>query len=381
MPNRAVPRKGWGLKGSGWSCETPSMAPVTSHGTRCEEHAGRLTRVIDRNGAVHATLTWRGDHLEALEVPGAIVRGAVIVDALFGRAQAIERPPGGLPLAPRLATTLSAIDWARPTEIPAIAAPARIPAGAAAPIMNVLALLAARAGIPALRYAGPYPTHALWRTLLRSFRTGGTADQFTADALDRAARIARDPIALDVHPDPHERIAIEHGHVELRRGIERVVIYGVAYVPEGSPARLVTDGSELRAEVWVGDDLLAHVATFAADGTVLAGPYSLRPYASGVIGRAFPPALRSALADLVADAVPAPLAAAAHTMMASRPIRWADLGARIAAHDHRGFAVHAALWDRIAPLGLARLALAMTEALAPIVAGEVTIEAAAVMST
>jgi hypothetical protein len=34
--------------------------------------------------------------------------------------------------------------------------------------------------------------------------------------------------------------------------------------------------------------------------------------------------------------------------------------------------VHAALWDRIAPLGLGRLALALAEALAPVIAAEVT---------
>ncbi len=351
------------------------------YGTRYEDHAGRLTRVIDRHGGVHATLTWRDDQLETLEVPGAIVRGAVIDDALLDRAHAIERGPGGLVLAPRLATTLSALDWARPTEIPAIAAPARIPAGSAAPIMNVIALLAARAGIVALRYAGPYPTHALWRTLLRSFRTAGTEDQLTANALDRATRIARDPIALDFLPAPHERIAIEYGHLELREGIERVVIHGVAYVRDGSPARLVADGTDLHAEIWFGDDVLSRVATFGGDGSVVDGPHSLRPYSSGVIGRAFPPALRSALAELVAEAVTDPLAAAARAMVTTRPIRWADLGARAAAHDHRGFAVHAAVWDRIAPLGLARLALALAESLAPVVAAEVTAEAAAVMST
>ena len=353
---------------------------MSQYGTRYQEHAGRLTRVLDRNGGVHATLTWRDDQLESLEVPGAIVRGAVIDDALFGHAHAIERAPGGLVLAPRLATTLSVLDWARPTEIPAIAAPARIPAGAAAPIMNAIALLAARAGISALRYAGPYPTHALWRTLVRSFRSAGTEDELTAAALDRATRIARDPIAIDFLPAPHERIAIDHGHLELRAGLERAVMHGVAYVPDGSPARLVVDGSDVRAEIWFADEVLSEVATFGADGTVLDGPRSLRPYASGVIGRAFPPALRGALAELVADAVPEPLAAAARAMVTKRPIRWADLGARAATHDHRGFAVHAAVWDRIAPLGLARLALALAEALGPVVAAEVTAEAAAVMS-
>jgi hypothetical protein len=340
------------------------------------ERYTRLTRVIDRTGSVHATLRWREDALDSLEVPGAIVRGAVIEDPLLGRAHAIERAPGGqLALAPRLATTMSVIDWARPTEIPAIAAPVRIPAGAAAPIMNTIALLAERAGIPALRYAGPYPTEALWRSLLRSFRTMGTEEEFTAEVLQRAARIARDPIPILFVPAPHERIAFEHGHLELRDGIERVVIHGVVYVPDGSPARLVLSDDEVRAEVWFGDALYARVATFAPDGSLLDGPHVLRACGSDVIGRAFPPALRTALADLVADAVAPALAAAARTVVAGRPIRWADLGARAAAHDARGLAVHAVLWDRLAPQGLARLALALAEALAPVVAATVVSEA------
>lgn len=357
---------------------------MTSYGTRYEDHEGLLTRVLDRTGCVHATLTWRGSQLESLEVPGAIVRGAVITDPLLGPAHAIDHastidprdpiaPPRGSP--PRRATTLSAIEWARPTQIPAIAAPARIPAGAAAPIMNAIALLAERAGVPALRYAGPYPTHALWRSLLRSFRTAATEEQFTADALGRAALVARDEIEIDFVPAPHERIVIPHGHIELRDGVERAVIHGVAYVPDGSPARLVASGGERRAEIWFGDELWAHVATLAADGSVVDGPQPIRAYASDVIGRAFPPALRAALAELVADAVAPPLAADARAVVTARPIRWADLGARAAAHDDDGFAVHAALWDHVAPLGLARLALALAEALAPIAAAVIVTEA------
>lgn len=357
---------------------------MTSYGTRYEERAGLLTRVLDRTGCVHATLDWRGKHLATLAVPGAIVRGEVIEDPLLGPAHAIDHastidprdpmsPHHGSP--PQRATTLSAIDWARPKQIPSIAAPARIPAGAAAPIMNAIALLAARAGIPALRYAGPYPTHALWRTLLRSFRTTAAEEQFTTDMLGRAARVARDAIAIDFVPAPHERIAVDRGHVELRDGIERVVLHGISYVRDGSPARLVSDGSEQRAEIWFGDEIYAHVATLAADGAVVEGPHSLRPYASDVIGRAFPPALRTALAELVADAVPDPVSPAARAIVTARTIRWADLGARAAAYDGAGFAVHAALWDRIAPLGLARLAVALAEALAPVVAAAITAEA------
>jgi hypothetical protein len=120
------------------------------------------------------------------------------------------------------------------------------------------------------------------------------------------------------------------------------------------------------------------VATLAADGSVSDGPHPVPACTSPVIGRAFPDALRDALAELVAEAVPAPLAADARALCASAGLVWADLGARAAAEHPGGFAVHAALWDRIAPLGLARLALALAEALAPVVAAAVVRRAAQV---
>jgi len=133
-----------------------------------------------------------------------------------------------------------------------------------------------------------------------------------------------------------------------------------------------------QAEVWFGDACYARIATLAADGSVVDGPHPIPACASPVIGRAFPAALRDALAELVADAVPAPLAADARALCAAAGVAWADLGARAAAERPGGFAVHAALWDRIAPLGLARLALALAESLAPVVAAAVVRRAAAI---
>lgn len=336
---------------------------MTAYGTRHEEAGGRLVRVVDRTGAVHAELTWREDTLLTLAVPGAIVRGEVIDDPLLGAAHAIDH--AGTP--PRRATTMSAIDWARPAQIPALAAPAALPPGAGATLMNTLAVLAHRAGVPALHYAGPYPTPALWTSLCRSFRTSATEAEFTRDALARAARVARDPIPIELVPAPHERLAIAGGHVELRDGVERVVLDGIGYVRDGSPARLVDGAPGVRAEVWFGDAPWAHVASLGADGALLAGPHALPPCTSDVVGKAFPPALTAAIAELVAEVVPAPLAGDARALVAAGAIRWADLGARAAGADAGGFTVHAALWDRIAPHGMARLALALTEALAPVV--------------
>ncbi|HEY4240320.1 MAG TPA: hypothetical protein VGM88_10905 [Kofleriaceae bacterium] len=258
---------------------------------------------------------------------------------------------------------MTAIDWDHPTEIPVVAEPAKLPPGAGSAIMNELARRALAAGVPSLRYAGPYPTSALWATLLRSFRTSGTEADFTRDALARALRVARDPIPIDFAPAPHERRAFARGHAELRDGLERVVIDGASFTPDGSPGRLV----QRAAEIWFGDRCYARVGTFGSDGAPL-GDIQIPASTSRVLGQVFPDALREALAGLVAETVAAPLADAARAAVASRTIAWADLGARAARVTPDGFTVHAAIWDALAPQGLPRVALALAEALGPVVA-------------
>jgi hypothetical protein len=350
------------------------------HGTIYEDRGGRLIRIIDRTSAVHAELEWStaSEQLVRLVVANAVVHGNVITHPLLGAAHSVG------------ATAMTALTWARPTEIPAIAEPGRLPLGAGGAILNAIAVLAQRAGVASLRYAGPYPTTALWRSLARSFRCEASEAEFTAGVLDRAVRVARDPIAIDFAPAPNERIAIAGGFVELRDHVERAVIDGVTYEPGGSPARLVDSssgsetpprgesrsgaqrsGSDQHCEIWFGDAPYARVATVALDGSLVAGPHAIPPCTSPVIGVEFPLALRIAIAELVAEAVPAGLTAAARDLCAAQALHWADLGARAAREQPDGFAVHAALWDRIAPLGLGRLALALAEALAPIVVAAV----------
>jgi len=125
------------------------------HGTRYDRVSGRLAGVTDRTGARHAQLTWSGaaDRLVRLAVDGTVVDGAIRHHPPLGAAHTVGE------------TAMTALDWARPAEIPAIAAPGRLPLGAGAAILNTIALLARDAGVTALRYAGPYPTAALWRSL------------------------------------------------------------------------------------------------------------------------------------------------------------------------------------------------------------------------
>lgn len=301
-----------------------------------------------------------------IEVPGARVDAAIIDDPLLGPAHTITCADGRT-------TTMSALDWSRPTTIPTVTAPGVLPPGAGGAIMNAIAERALAAGVRALRYAGRYPTAALFKTLLRSFRTSSTEEEFTSHF-----RLAGEPheIPIDFAPAPFTRVEHRHGLVELRDGrVERAVVDRVSFEPAGSPARLLefphANGLELatcvHAQVWFGDARYADVATFDVDGALVDGPHPIPACESVVIGRIFPPALVVALAELVADVVPAPIADDAGRFLTSKIVRWGDLGARAASMTPDGILVHAAIWERIAPLGFPRLALALAEAIGPVV--------------
>ncbi len=281
-----------------------------------------------------------------IEVGGISVICERVSHPLLGDAHVIEH--AGEPI-----TAMTAIDWDHPTQIPAIAAPGKLPPSAGGALLNELA----RRATQPLRYAGPYPTPGLYRALLRSFRASADEATFTKDLLQRAATLARSDIPVDFTPAPHARVENPHGHAEVRDGVERVVVDGNAYEPTGSPARL--DG--LHAEVWFGDEPWARVATFSAAGALVSGPHAIPRAESKVLGTPFPAALLGALSSLVAELVPFALP------IELRSVTWADLGARAARRSDRGYEVHVALWERLAPHGMARLALALAEALAPVV--------------
>ena len=99
-----------------------------------------------------------------MTVAGLCVDPDVVEHPLLGDAHLIVHE--GEPI-----TAMSAIDWDRPTQIPTVAEPRKLPRGSGSMLINEIASRAQRAGVQVLRYAGPYPTPALFTTLLRSFRT------------------------------------------------------------------------------------------------------------------------------------------------------------------------------------------------------------------
>lgn len=341
-----------------------SLKPLR-HGSRLAFEEGKLVRIEDRHGAEQVALAWDGDVLVGMEVPGpraTLVRGERVAHLLFGEAHPIVVSPAAEP-----ATWVGAIDWARPEQIPPIEHPARLAAGAGTTILNTIAGLAELAGVERLHYAGPYPTSALWGSLLQSFRTDGDEAMFTADALARAARADMSPVPIGFAPAPFERVRSGDVVVQLRDTVERVLVGGEAYVPGSGVRRLVRDDG-WAAELWLGGARYARIATVDAEGALVDGPHVIPPPDSPVVGQVLPPPLLDALGGLIADLLPAPLAVRAPEVLAGLHVVWGDAGASAARDRGSVVIVHAALWDRLAPRGLAEVALALAEALAPAVA-------------
>jgi hypothetical protein len=310
-----------------------------------------------------------------IEVPNASrlsVDPDVVEHPLLGDAHLILH--AGEPI-----TAMSAIDWQRPTQIPTIAEPRALPRGTGTLLINEIALRAQRAGVQTLRYAGPYPTPALFTSLSRSFRASAPEAVFTNDVLGRAMRLARDEVPVDFTPAPFERRKMPYGSIDVRDGIERAVIDDVLFDREGvvgSVARLDLDGdsaanplqvSGTHAVLAFGEAVWKTIATLAPDGTLVGEVRPIPPFTGNLIGKSFPLELKEQFAALVADAVPAPLAQDARSVILARPIVWADLGWRAAAIQDDGFALHAGWWVYLAPRGVQAFALAVSDALATVI--------------
>jgi hypothetical protein len=209
----------------------------------------------------------------------------------------------------------------------------------------------------------------LFQSLRWSFRTTATDAEFTANALDRALRVAREEIPIDFAPAPHARVPHSHGVSFVRdRMLLRTTIDGVAYELDGSPGRIVPLPTGLvAAGVFFCDEPYAYVATFSNEGERTEGPRPIQPMKSSIAGAVFPFELAQALTSLVQELTPQPLATLVELTLSNHQIIWADLGARAARFADDRFEVHAAIWQCIPRHGMQRVALAIADALAPVV--------------
>lgn len=264
---------------------------------------------------------------------GLVVHTGTVSHPLLGRAHVIEH--AGRPI-----TAMSEISWDRPAQIPTIAEPRALPPGSGTLLMNEIAIRAQRAGVDTLRYAGPYPTHALFASLLRSFRTTGTAEQFTANVLERAVRVARDEVPIEFAPAPFVRTTTTSGYRDLRDGaIDRLSLANIVFDREeqtGSLAQLI----DRRAVLTVGVPI-AHIAELDDHHEVIDGPHPVPAFAAAVNGSPFAQELVEALAGAATVYAAAPLADDVSAKIRASRITWGDLGWRSTRRSDDGFVVHA----------------------------------------
>lgn len=255
---------------------------------------------FDRHGSLLAGLRWAGPALDEawVRLPD---RRWLRVEPRAGRLA-----PWGecdrLGLAERIGeattalTVLEAVDWARPRRIPVLAEPARLPAGAGGAVLNLLAALAADAGVGRLTYPGPYPTEALFLALLDSFRYDATVgDPLAAFAAGTLAWL----------PAPHERLLAAGGAcVHLRGRVEKVVWRGRAFeradvqgVRRHAPRRLRDVEGRVRGSLWALDTVIADLFAVSPDGQVTDLD---EPGPAGGPGRRLPAAVGAGVGAVVA---------------------------------------------------------------------------------
>ncbi|MEZ4364262.1 MAG: hypothetical protein R3B48_29070 [Kofleriaceae bacterium] len=282
-------------------------------------------------------------------------------------------------------TLMGWIDWRSPSMIPPVAEPARLPPLTGTMVLNLLALCAQRAGIRELRYRGPYPSAALYTSLRQCFDASGDEAAFTARGAELlvAPRLVTSEVAFAPAPFARWWLTPRLG-AQARARIERVFVDGanferaatgprrlVAYGRDGQPARGDDAATAtLAAELWFGDRCWARRAELSADGALCRGPWPPPTLDDPIVGQELPLALRRALAELIADAVPTPVSPLVAPLLERARLCWGDAGDAavrdVPTGDHvRGAIVHAALWLSLRGHGAARVALALAEALTP----------------
>jgi hypothetical protein len=202
-------------------------------------------------------------------------------------------------------TRFAALDWTRVDRIPPLAEPARLPAGAGAAIFNLLARLAVEQGVGLLRYDAPYPTEALFLSLLESFR------YVPEDARDPRAAFASGALAWA--PAPHEVVIESDGvWVQRRDRVEKIVAGGRAYyradwqgVHRLAPRAVRDDGDTVRASLMALGRVVEDHLVLAADGSVVE---MLLPPADPPQVSAIAPEIVAGLSAIVVATSAAPLA-------------------------------------------------------------------------
>lgn len=289
--------------------------------------------------------------------------------ALFGICDAVL-------VEGRKVACFQAVDWERPARIPPLDRPGALPEGAGTAILNYLAAraLASAHGpdaAPRLRYCGPYPTGALFDSLLECFCVADPQDafaRFNADAEASTLAGRMQEVAVDFVPAPFHRVwAGRDVCVQLRDGVEKIYVRGRGYARHARGSRRVRPrGDDWVATIELGDKQWAEIVRVAPDGTVLDGPHPRPAVPAAWCGRPVPEGVRAALRQALPARAPALLRPAVERLLGSAPLSWDDTGEDAAAVREAGIAVHAALLALFADEPPIRLLEAVARSVEPV---------------
>jgi hypothetical protein len=333
---------------------------------------GRPIWRIDDHGNTAWSMTWGDDRLEVarLRLPDGRsieLHAGAAAHPLFGPCDTIslaDEPPLAL---------VAATDWLRPAAIPPLDVPGALPTGTGTAVLNLLATMAVRAEIERLRYVGPYPTHALFETLLSCFEVGDDVDVwrtlFTAEALERSmsGRLVETPV--DFVPAPHTwswpapRIC-----VQSRGGVERVYLDGRAYRADAiGPRRLHVHSDRIVLAFDVAGQRHCEVAVLESDGTPMGAPLDVIPIPDGFGDVPIPGGIAEVVAVVLIRGAPEPLRPIVAKVFAERSLVWGDAGFELAVASPDRLVVHAALAEPMLALDASHILARFVEALEPVV--------------
>lgn len=318
------------------------------HGSTVVRQGRRVVSVRTRAGESVASLTWDDDRLVRADL--VLPDKSTIALVSRGGEHPIFGPVDRLVRDAEPLAYFGRIDWVAPTHVPPLDRPGALPSGAGAAVLNLLAIVARSGDVEALRYRGPYPTAALFDSLLCSFVVDGNVEaalaRFTAD-VERTAVLGRMHEAdVDFAPAPfewswpHPRVCVQR-----REGIERIYVDGHAFdARRRGPRRVVVeaDGSA-KAVVAVGDTPWAMVATLDPDGALVGEPDALPEAPADLVGQPLPVEVTAVLGEAVAERAVAPLRTAIREVLGSVELVWGDPGLSVVCPSERGIEIHAGL--------------------------------------
>jgi hypothetical protein len=282
-----------------------------------------------------AIVEWRADGalaLASVRIPDGswvAVEPRAGVEAPWGAVDRLwhAAEPGVVGASATPLTVLTAVDWAHLSTIPTLAEPARIPPGGGTAVLNLLASLAREQGVKRLTYDGPFPSEALFLSLLECFHPDAVGDplrRFTAGDLGWT-------------PAPFVASFDDDVYVQRRARIEKVVWCGHAYYREDWGAvrrrahlRVCDAADGVRCSLWaLGAPIEDHLV-LAADGTLRA---VVAPAAGDGPTRPLRGAIRDGVVAIVAARSAPPLADAIAEVAAALRFTCGPLPADLARVD------------------------------------------------